>query len=123
MTTTITDREPELHRVQHAALRVRSSGLEGAGYARRCKVETVNYADDFAVLGRAPAAEKVETANYAGDVAVLGRASGREGGNRQLRGRRRGAWPGAGGRECNLIPSRGSAAHPTEVGAEVMALE
>ena len=32
-------------------------GWKVLGYARRFKAEIVNYADDFAVLGRAPAAE------------------------------------------------------------------
>lgn len=58
MTTTITEREPELRRVQHAALRVCFlPGWKVLDWARRCKVETVDYADDFAVPGRARAAE------------------------------------------------------------------
>ena len=45
MTTTITYREPELRRVQHAALRVcLLPGWNVPGYAGRCKVETVSHA-------------------------------------------------------------------------------
>ena len=71
MTTTITDRKPELRRVQHAAVRVCFlTGWKVPGYARRCKVETVDHADDVAVLARARAAE-----NAVSPLAWLGGAS------------------------------------------------